>query len=178
MICIMFHVDSCSSLVPDSPTHEREQGRAGPGTRLPLQHFSMHTIRTLLSYPDPPSTLQDIVTFPDPRFLSRGGSGNEAICISVEGSRVQLASFPGSPGMRICIHTCTTSMFTFRSVGAWERGQGAVLSLLLSSCVAHKNQVCPPPDQKRRVCRSCKVRYYNVCILNMLGVPTPDLIFV
>ena len=80
---------SCSSLVPGSPTREREQGRVGPGTRLLLQHFSMHTIRMLLSYPDPPSTLQDIVTFPDPRFLSRGGSGNEAMCMSVEGSRVQ-----------------------------------------------------------------------------------------
>ena len=33
-----------------------------------------------------------------------------------------LASFPGSPGTRIFIHACTTSMFAFRSVGAWERG--------------------------------------------------------
>ena len=61
-------------------------------------------------------------------------SGNETVG---QEHLVFVALFPGSPGTWICItgsiyiHTCTTSMFAFPSVGAWEQGY----------CISHLTQM-------------------------------------
>ena len=70
------------------------------------------------------------------------GPGNE---VSEPMCACGLAVFPGSPGMQISItgiHTCTTSMFAFWSVGAWEQGYMCLRSISHSGEEAFEALAC------------------------------------